>query len=49
MKSIFDKDFKYTPAIKTDIRQTFDRVRREQAEKAKQAPVKLDDRRKRRG
>lgn len=30
MKSILDKTFKYTPAVETDLRKTFARVRREQ-------------------
>jgi len=27
MKSLLDKDFKYTPAASTDIRKTFERIR----------------------
>lgn len=34
MPSILDKEFKYTPSGKTDIRKTFARARREQAAKA---------------
>ena len=30
MKSIFDASFKYTPSVKTDVRKTFERIRREQ-------------------
>ena len=30
MKSILDSSFKYTPSCKTDVRQTFARVRLEQ-------------------
>ena len=30
MKSILDRSFKYTPSTKTDLRKTFDRLRREQ-------------------
>lgn len=30
MKSILDKDFKYVPSTKTDVRKTFDRIRKEQ-------------------
>jgi hypothetical protein len=39
-KSILNPEFKYVPASKTDIRKTFKRVRREQAEEAakKQPP-----------
>jgi hypothetical protein len=29
-KSVFDKSFKYRNALSTDIRQTFERARREQ-------------------
>lgn len=32
MKSVFDASFKYTPSFDTDVRKTFDRIRREQAE-----------------
>lgn len=30
MKSILDPTFRYTPSIRTDIRRTFARIRREQ-------------------
>jgi hypothetical protein len=30
MKTIFDSSFKYTPSRETDVRKTFDRIRREQ-------------------
>ena len=30
MKSVFDSSFKYTPSLDTNVRKTFDRVRREQ-------------------
>jgi hypothetical protein len=30
MKSVFDASFKYTPSCDTDVRKTFERVRREQ-------------------
>lgn len=33
MKSLFDRSFHYTPAVKTDIRKTFARARREMREK----------------
>ena len=33
MKRITDKSFKYVPAAETDIRKTFDRIRREQKAK----------------
>lgn len=34
MKNIYDPGFKYICAVKTDIRQTFKRIRREQKEQA---------------
>ena len=40
MKSILDKDFKYTPAAKTDIRRTFARERR-RLEELKKGPVNV--------
>ena len=45
MKRIFDRDFKYVPASKTDIASTFRRIRRQQAEQkaateAKVQPIK---------
>jgi hypothetical protein len=33
MKRIFNSSFKYTPSLKTDVRKTFDRIRREQRAK----------------
>ncbi|MCI3950801.1 MAG: hypothetical protein K0R53_298 [Burkholderiales bacterium] len=32
MRSVFDSSFKYTPSFETDVRKTFQRVRRRQAE-----------------
>lgn len=29
MKSVFDRSFHYTPAVQTDIRKTFSRIKRE--------------------
>lgn len=49
MKSILDKGFKYVPAASTDIRKTFERVRREQKAKSKDQPIRLEDRRRKRG
>ncbi len=48
MKSLLDPTFKYVPAVETNLRKTFARVRREQAEetarlaevRAKVAPIK---------
>jgi hypothetical protein len=37
MKTIFDPSFRYVPSQKTDIRQTFERIRRER-EAAARAP-----------
>jgi hypothetical protein len=31
MKTIFDSSFRYTRSIETDVRKTFERIRREQA------------------
>lgn len=30
MKTVFDSSFKYKPSIETDVRKTFERIRREQ-------------------
>jgi hypothetical protein len=41
VKKITDPDFVYVPAIKTDIRKTFERIRKEQKEaKANVAPIR---------
>lgn len=32
MKSVLDASFKYTPSFETDVRKTFDRVRRRQVQ-----------------
>jgi hypothetical protein len=37
MKSILNKDFRYTPSAETDLRKTFARVRREQKAREEQA------------
>ena len=39
MKSILDSSFKYTPSLKTDVRKTFDRIRREREQIRPAAPV----------
>lgn len=43
MKRIFDPDFKYVPAAQTDIRKTFERIKRQQreAEKVVEAQPKV--------
>jgi len=40
VKSVFDSSFKYTPSFDTDIRKTFERVRREQRQAARRLPEK---------
>lgn len=38
MKTIFDSSFRYTRSIETDVRKTFERIRREQqAERRRKA------------
>lgn len=32
MRSILDRSFRYTPSFDTDVRRTFDRIRRERRE-----------------
>lgn len=44
MKRITDKDFKYVPASKTDIRKTFARARKELREQEKSKIVQLPKR-----
>lgn len=40
MKSVFDPSFKYKPSIETDVRKTFERIRREQqAQRNREAPA----------
>jgi hypothetical protein len=47
VKSIFDPSFRYTPSYETDVRKTFERIRREQARTSLEtrslepAPVKV--------
>lgn len=38
MKRILDSSFQYTPSYETDVRKTFERVRREMQETARPAP-----------
>ena len=38
VKSVFDSSFKYTPSFDTDIRKTFERVRREQRQARRRLP-----------
>jgi hypothetical protein len=44
VKHILDPEFKYTPALKTDIQKTFARVRRELAAKQQQQGQKSEQR-----
>ena len=37
MKSILDPSFKYTPSVKTDVRETFERIRREREDQIRRA------------
>jgi predicted secreted protein len=37
LKSILDPAFRYVPSIETDVRKTFDRIRREQREQSRTA------------
>ena len=36
MKSVLDSPFEYTPSFQTDVRKTFERIRREQQAKMRQ-------------
>lgn len=40
-KSILSKEFRYTPAAKTDIKKTFARIRKEMREEREQAEQKV--------
>ncbi|HWD23659.1 MAG TPA: hypothetical protein VG591_11080 [Burkholderiales bacterium] len=40
-KRIFDPSFRYRPSHETDIRETFERVRREQGSASKEATEEL--------
>jgi hypothetical protein len=41
VKSVYDKSFRYTPAVKTNVAETFERVRREQQDAAKEKAEKI--------
>lgn len=41
MKSILDRSFRYVPAAHTDLRKTFARIRREQAQAKTAQPVNV--------
>lgn len=44
MKSVFDPSFKYRPSIETDVRKTFERIRRElQAQRNREVPAANSD------
>jgi hypothetical protein len=40
MKSVFDRSFHYTPAVQTDIKKTFARIRREIREQQRARDLK---------
>ena len=40
MKHILDSDFRYRPSFDTDVRKTFEKVRRQQVRDREQAPAK---------
>ena len=40
MKSILDPSFRYTPSSETDVRKTFERIRREQQAQIQEEQVK---------
>lgn len=42
MKSILNPEFKYVPAAKTDLRKTFQRIRKEIAEREKETVQKVE-------
>lgn len=41
MKRIYDKEFRYVPAASTDIRKTFERVRRQQRKNTAEVEQKV--------
>jgi hypothetical protein len=43
MKSILDRSFRYVPAARTDIKRTFERIRREQREAEAQRKIKVTE------
>jgi len=42
MKSILDRSFRYVPSHATDIRKTFERIRREQEASQSRAPAVVE-------
>lgn len=40
MKHILDSDFRYRPSFDTDVRKTFEKVRRQQMRERDQSPAK---------
>jgi hypothetical protein len=44
MKSILDPSFRYTPSFETDVRKTFERIRREQDAQIQEEQVNVDRR-----
>jgi hypothetical protein len=43
IRGVFDADFRYKTSFETDIRKTFERIRRAQAAAARQAAKPLPD------
>ena len=43
MKSLLDKDFKYVPSNSTDLKSTFERVRKRQELEAKEKAAKVSE------
>ena len=41
MKRILDKSFKYVPAVETDLKKTFARIRAEQRKSAEETQAKV--------
>ncbi len=40
-KSVFDPSFRYVPAARSDIRKTFDRIKRQQREAERASEAKI--------
>ncbi len=43
MKSILDPSFRYTSSLHTDVRKTFDRIRRERQQQPAESIVRSED------
>ena len=42
MKHILDSDFRYRPSFDTDVRKTFEKVRRQQQMRDRETPAKIE-------